>query len=393
VSGTAAEPNPTQRVTVKVEGGVFSTWTKVKIVRNLHEVCGSFELECRDTARESGAYANMPDPVAFQALKGGQKVQLLIDGELVLQGWLEKPKFKQGGRQISVSIAGRDVCGDLVDCCVPLAPSDYANISLQTFAEKLCAPMKIGVVAQTNVGANLAKLAVKPHEKILAAIEKAARQRSVLVCSDGIANLLLTTAGNTRAPATISVGDNVIDAEYEEDWSRRFSDIFVRGQTAHANGNHAVPSALTPATAPGVDAPDTSITTAETQGIVMTGHAQDTDVTRYRPDCRMVPTQSGSSSVQQLAEWYVRVDRGQARRGTYTVEDWRAGDSRARWLPNTLAAIYDPFAGLDEDMLIAGVTYLYDEGGARTEISIVGPTAYDRVNQPARVLSRHKMRQ
>ena len=147
---------------------------------------------------------------------------------------------------------------------------------------------------------------------------------------------------------------------------------------------------MTPATTPGTGtAPASSATSAEAAGIVMTGHATDPEITRYRPDVRMVNTQSGSSTVQQQAEWHVRIDRGLGKHNSYPVRDWRAGPSAALWRPNQLTDCYDPYAEIDGDMLIEGVEYHYDEEGARTVLELVGPTAYDRINEPARKQPRH----
>jgi prophage tail gpP-like protein len=386
-------PNPTRRVTLLINGKQLSSWTRVRIVRGLHEICGSFELEYIDAGRDaetSNAYqTNAAD---FAPLEAGAHVQLLIDGEAVLVGWIDKIKLKQTAELLHAGASGRDICGDLVDCAaLPNGPADFTNITVDVFTETVCAPFKIGVQVQTDVGAPFPKLSVTPHEKAMPSIEKFCRQRSILVVSDGVANVLLTTAGSTRAPDQIQVGVNVYEADYDQDNSKRFSDVFVKGQTSGANGNHAsVPAPITPATAPGVDAPGEEAEEAEASGIVMTGHAQDTQITRWRPDVRMVKTQSGSSTVQEQAEWHVRVDRGTATKTAYKVLDWRAGTANALWRPNQLTAVYDPFAEIDCDMLIEQVEYLYSEKeGAVTMLRIVPPAAYERINESSRQQSRH----
>jgi prophage tail gpP-like protein len=74
------------------------------------------------------------------------------------------------------------------------------------------------------------------------------------------------------------------------------------------------------------------------------------------------------------------------------VVDWRAGDDAQLWRPNQLVTVYDPFAGIDDDMLISEVEYIWDEHGASTVIHVVGKTAFDRVNEPARQQPRHRSR-
>jgi prophage tail gpP-like protein len=90
------------------------------------------------------------------------------------------------------------------------------------------------------------------------------------------------------------------------------------------------------------------------------------------------------STTQEQAEWMLRVARGQSEKLVYTVLDWRAGSNRVLWRPNQVAYVYDGFAERAKDMLIAGVTYLFDADGARTELRVVGVTAYDRINEADR---------
>ena len=386
--------NPTTRVTLKVNGQALSSWTSVRIVRQLKEICGSFELEYLDEGRDVETLTYETNAATFAPLEPGSKVELSIDAEIVLVGWIDKVKLKQNATELHASVSGRDICGDLVDCsAAPTGPAEYASIDLARLALQICKPFGIGVQVQTDIGAPFVKLALSPHEKAMPTIEKAARQRSVLITSDGVANLVLTTAGSSRGPDQIMVGYNVVESDFDVDYTHRFSDIYVKGQTARANGNHVGAVApMTPDTAPGVEAPDGTATSKETAGIVMTGHAQDPEIKRYRPDVRMVRTQSGSSSVQEQAEWHVRVDRGMATKINYTVLDWRAGQDDALWLPNQLTATYDPYAEIDADMLIEGVEYHYSAAGARTVLHMVAPGAYDRINEASRTKPRHRLK-
>jgi prophage tail gpP-like protein len=390
--------DPTRRIAVYVAGQIFNKWMKVSIKRDLKEISGSFELEYIDEGRLAGTLSTLISPPPyFQAIKAGMKVRITIDDETVLVGFVGEISgtIDEEGNAITAKITGKDICGDLVDCAAsPNGPAEWKNITLTQFATGICQPFGIGVLAQTDVGAPFPVLAISPHDKAMPAMEKAARQRGVLLVSDGVANLLLTTAGSTRAPDQVKLGYNIVKNEFKDSWEKRYSDVYVKGQTARANGNYqGVDAVLTPTTTPGTGtAPAASATSAESAGIIMTGHAQDPEITRWRPDVRMVNTQSGSSTVQEQAEWHVRVDRGLGHKNSYTVVDWRAGPSAALWRPNQVTAVYDPYAGIDEDMLIEGVDYLYDEQGSRTLLHLVGATAYDRINEPARKQPRHQQK-
>ncbi len=125
-------------------------------------------------------------------------------------------------------------------------------------------------------------------------------------------------------------------------------------------------------------------TGGEAANILMTGHARDPGITRYRPDVRLTRSQSGMSTTQQQAEWAVRVALGQSKVSTYRVLDWRAGPDRVLWRPNQITGVVDPYAGIDDDMLIQGVTYSFGDRGLVTELSVTGRDAFDRINESDR---------
>lgn len=68
---------------------------------------------------------------------------------------------------------------------------------------------------------------------------------------------------------------------------------------------------------------------------------------------------------------------------TYTVLDWRAGATNALWLPNQLVRVSDPYADINRDMLISGLSYQMDGHGIRTVLHLAGRTAFDRIDEPS----------
>ena len=125
----------------------------------------------------------------------------------------------------------------------------------------------------------------------------------------------------------------------------------------------------------------TTSTTTESVSSIMTGHAIDPEVTRYRPTVR-----SGEDA-ERRGERDGTGLLGAARRQGHGRDAaiqrcWtrRAGPSNGLWLPNALSHVTDPFAGLDKDMLISGLTYQYDGTGEFTQLELAGRTAFDRIN-------------
>jgi prophage tail gpP-like protein len=392
MSASSSTPSFTGRVTFQVGGYNFANVTRMRVERDLQNIAGRFELEIMDQARLAQA---LPVQIGGQpplpaVLKAGQAITISIDGEPVLVGWIGKASGAWRADTIRMRISGRDKTGDLVECAaLPTGPAEFRNVDLLHVSQVVCGPFGITPVAQVDIGAPFVRLSLHKHETALAFLEKGARQRAVLPVSDGVGGLLLTRGGSSRAPDDLVVGGNVQEEQFEDDWDLRFSDYYVVGQTDQTSQRAGKSPALDSTVEPLDD--DTEPTTApgpasatEASSILMTGHAIDPEITRYRPTVRLTRSQSGMSTTQEQAEWMLRVARGQAEKLHYTVLDWRAGTGNVLWRPNQVAFVYDAFAERAKDMLIAGVSYLFDAEGARTELRVVGVTAYDRINEADR---------
>ena len=377
-------------LTVKINGVMFGDIIAAKIGRDMEDVAGHFELTIADQARLAAALVvQIGQPAANSPINAGEPITILIDDEPVLVGTIEVAAFTWEADAITCRIRGRDLTGDLVDCQPqPELPVEFRGVDLLHVATQVCARFGIPVTADIDVGAPFDLLVRHKHMSVLAFLESGSRQRSVLLTSNGIGGLVLTRSGTSRAPADLSIGDNVSRIEATFDWTKRFSDYYVTQDTMHAaHGTSGqlidrVPDAVEPDDGPDAVAP----TPATATGAM--GHAVDPEITRFRPTVRLTRSQSGMSTLQEQAEWMARVAKGNATPVRLVVQSWRAGPDNVLWRPNQLAKVWDPYSGLDRDMLIAGVEFELSEAGPSTALRVVGPSAYDRINEADR--KKHK---
>ena len=393
---------------VEAGGVVFRDWTSARLQRSLSDISGGFELEYDDQVRMQAVLPRAEGRTGLVALKPPMAVRILLDGELVLLGWLEENEFEVSGDQVRARLSGRDRTGWLVDCSAnPNGPAEYKGLTALEIITRLCTPFGITVRAEVDVGAPLPDFGIELGESVMSAIDKAAKQRALVVTSDGVGGLVLTRSGTRRAPAPLAIPGNVISAGAHLSMRDRFSDYYVKGQFRPQRGGRKVKldGTAAPLTARTPDDEDTAehsrravaspgpadgtaypigqspplVTQAQTQraSIISTGHAQDPAITLYRPRVFTVRSQAGGASNQLLAEWRMRIARGQSTRNSYKVAGWRDGTDNRLWRPNELVSIQagtaDPY-----DMLIAGVHYSQDaREGSVTELEVVGTEAYD----------------
>ena len=368
----------TRRVTLRVGGAAHDLWTSVEITRDLAEISGGFLIELHDIARLRRALPG-PRPAAMPpAVDIGAACQLLLDNELVLDGYVDDVKLVWSPDRINMSVAGRDRTGDLVDCAATRdGPVEYRGLRVDEIAARICEPFGIGVRADVDTGPPLDVFSLDVAETALEAVEKAARQRGLLALSDGVGGLVLTRAGTRRGPAPLALPGNVEAAVITRSARQRFRDYVVKGQTKPARaGGPALDGSANPLspTAPPAARP---VQQTERASVVLTGTATDAAIARYRPWVALSRTQSGGVSVQTQADWTMRVARGKSEQLTYTLRDWRAGPDRRLWRANELVAVDDALAGVAGDMLISAVIYRYSGAGAETELTLTGPEAFD----------------
>lgn len=390
-AGIPAAPVTTRRLTLTVGGLVLSRWTSAEVSRNLRDIAGGFSFEYRDSGREALSFDPDLDPMPrLPAVLAGQSCSVAIDGTVVLVGNIDEVDARWEAEQLTCTITGRDKTGDLVDCAAsPNGPVEWRNVTPLSIAQAIAKPFGITARTDVDVGGVFPVFGVEADEIALSAIEKAARQAALLVMSDGIGGLLLTRGGATRAPAPLQRPGNIQGGGVKASWAQRFSDYYVKGQTNRTVVRKVQVPAIFVETDPRStdlgahsNAQDT-FTSSESVSTIMTGHAIDPEITRYRPTVRMAKTQAGGATVTEQAYWGLRIAKGQGTTLNYKVLDWRGGPGNALWLPNALSRVTDPYVGLDKDMLISGVTYKFDESGEYTLLELAGRTAFDRIDEPA----------
>ena len=190
-------------IVLKIGGQPFTTWTRCELTRDLGDISGSFQFDYNDTARVAKLLPkfNAAPLVQAAALEPGPAITVAIDGELVLKGYAVDVHVEADPDRITASAFGLDATGDLVECSAnPEGPMEYLGLDLTGIVSRLVQPFGMTARAETDVGDAFPHFSIDVGETVMSAIEKAARQRGVLVTSDGVGGIVLTESGHGRAP-------------------------------------------------------------------------------------------------------------------------------------------------------------------------------------------------
>lgn len=336
-------------VELKVDGTIYGGWLSMRIPFGIEQIANSFEL----TVTDRWPAQDNPRPI-----KIGAGCQVLIENEVVITGFVgtNSPEFDANTH--TISITGRDVTGDLVDCSAIHKSGQWANSSLDKIVRDLCTPFNIKLIIDADIGAAFPTFSIQEGETTHECIERACRMRAVMPISDGKGHLVLTRAKTGAPVASLVQGENILYAKGDFSLNERFNQYIIKGQTRGSDDD--------------LDSPET-----HTQ---VSAVAKDDFVQRYRPLIVLAEDSGVSATLKQRAEWERNVRRGRSARATVRVNGWR-NVSGALWRANTLAHLKSPYLGADADLLIVGGTYIKDEQmGEVTELQLAGREAFDLIS-------------
>ncbi len=329
-------------VALHVGGRAFSGWKSIAVDRSIESLAGTFQFEASQLA---------PNGDAANALRPGQRVSVVMNGQTAITGWIDQADTHTSSDTHTFTISGRDAAGDLVDCAAISGAGQFDNQTMLDIARALAKPFNIPVRATADVGAAFDTWNIEPGETVYENIDRMARYRGLMVISDGRGGIVLTKPGTARAPTALVLGENVLSADTSVSYAERFSEYRVLGQGLQTSdddseaGNHGV--------------------------------AKDSAVGRYRPKVEIFEDASDSGVMQKRAEWRRGVNAGRSLRDRVTVQGWE--HASGLWQPNTLVQVALPEKAT---RLIVGVRNTLGMEGTLTELTLSGPKAFDPEQRP-----------
>lgn len=329
-------------IVLKLNGADYGGWLEQRASRSIEHVCGTFDLSMTDRwAIEK----------VRRELHPGDECQILLDGESVLNGYIDVMEPSYSATSHVLRVSGRDRTCDLVDCSAEVDAYEFMGVDLETIARFLCEKFEIGLRVETATGEPFRKFVVHPGETAFQVIERAAKQRGVLCTTDGAGDLVLCSRGTGTGDDLVE-GGNILAARAPQDWRNRYSIYRVNGQM--------------PAFLDGLDEPFEG----------QYGEAIDRNIHRYRPLTINCECYADAGGARARAEYECCCRAGKANRHYITVPGWRQS-SDALWTPNLLVTVRSPMIDADGvNMIVAGVSWMVGSGGEVTNLELARPDAF-----------------
>jgi len=357
---------PNDEIILELDGMNYAGWKNVSIQRSMESLCGAFTIQLVDI---TGTATN--DIIEGKSCKVHIKEARTDALTQIINGNIDGVKLKETSNSSSMTVQGRDITADLVDCAAIQPSSTWDKAKFSSIVKAICLPFGIIVdSSQLTTDELIDKFTLQNGETAYQAIERLCRSQAVLPLADLEGNLLLTYAADftVTADEDLEVGKNIKEIEYEANWKERFSEYTIRGQRSGAG-----------------KAWDGRITQ-------MVEQATDLGIDRYRPFVFMSENKATDANLRARVAWEAQVRAG---RGTFynvVVQGWYQTNlitgAKRPWTFNERVNVRAPKWGKDEQQLITAVSFTIDEeGGRKTRLVLKNPDVYAANPSPTVALS------
>lgn len=351
-------------ITLQVGGTEYTNFTSANVTVALDTLANDFIFEAVAPSRE-------PFPI-----KGGAACTVLVDGELVLTGFVENVAGNYTSSSHTIIVSGRDRTGDFIDSSIDVIDDIRGDGSLKSLIERVAlhVGVPIGVVDSANPAPfNKAEDIISPESgsNAFTFVEQYAQKRQVLLSSTSLGNIEIISSQSTPSGGAVQNvvdggSNNVLEASWTYSTTGLFNKYIQKGQQD--------PSALGFGGA------------SSAEGVVaQAGSATDKDVRTGRQLVTVAAEGFSNEQLKLRAQWSKKIR--QTRSLTYfcTVHGF-TNFSGELWKPNTLASVKDEFADINRTLLINSVQYSYGARGSTTRLTFVEQDAYKlQLNEPVNV--------
>ena len=323
-------------IQLKIASKIFSYWKNIRVTRSLEKMSGSFDLGLSGELGQVDTYA--------KSINGGERCQVLLNGIIVIDGYLEKPIISYDETSHNLSVSGRDITADIIDSAAIVDKQELHNVTILDAATALLKNLDIAINCP-KPGKPFVKFAINDSDSIFDTLKSHATQRGLLLYTlgDGVLHI-----GNPVGQITnhqLIEGDNIKAASIERDTSKLYRNYIVKAQgkggkstTATATDNNA------------------------RAGRNLIIHAERNE--------------ESSLDLNARAEWEKQSRRAAATRATIKVKGWEA-EPGTLWNIGQQIYLDAPRLKITAIQLATAITYSLDEaGGSTTEITLVDPNTY-----------------
>jgi prophage tail gpP-like protein len=347
---------------IEVDGVQYSSFVGASVILRLDALTNTFSFEA---ASEDGR------PLPFE---GGEACKVFVDGEQVLDGFIELVNVEGDSSTHKIDVQGRDKTGDFLDSSISVLDDFVPPISLREIIERVIAHLglDLSVVDEASPEPfNEAEDLFAPEQGANAFefVEKYARKRQVLLTSNADGSIVIASPTGTPSSSYVrhlidDDSNNVLSYSVSRDQTGRFNLYQSFSQ------RNAVPASVYGGASREL--------AAILDAIIAQGDARtvfDAAIREGRQHILVAESMSSDGEDFNRATWELKVRRARGNVYSATMDGFR-GQSGELWAVNDLVSVRDAYARIGSTMLVNSVTFSMDGEGRSTTVSLVEKDAY-----------------
>jgi prophage tail gpP-like protein len=331
-------------LTLHVDGRAWEGWEEASVTTVFGKsLCGKFELTLADKWRAD-----------FNArpIRTGMRCEVLLAGELLITGWIDDVDPSYDANSHGITISGRDLTSDLVDCSSTVTPGAWTNLKLEAIARELTKEFSIDVVDGDDTGTPIAQARLQEGESPFQFLEKLCRSRNVWPTTTARGELTFRKASTERLDGVLRRGHDIKFARGRFSDTGRFSTYIGKGQQRGRDHLSAEAAAH------------------------VTARVDDPSITRHRPLVVQGEDQQNGETLGDRVKNEMAKRIGDSRTIDIGVAGWRLRDGRI-WPVNRRVAIDDDWLGLQVEYAISAASFKIAKNAFATTLTLVPPEMFD----------------
>lgn len=328
---------------LKINDKIFGGWKSFTISQSIETIAGSFRLAVTDK------WSDQKDP---WPILPGDKCSVFIGEDKLITGYVDSVDTTLSANDRTITISGRDMTADLVDCSIDYAGGEIYNTKLEKICEKLFKPFGINVIAKTSTGTAITMARITNGESVFELVEKKAREKGLLFLVNSEGGVDISAPGSDYASTALIQGVNLLSCQASFDYKDRFSVYKVKAQNGFEGSG--------------------------TNGFTTLGKASDAGVSRYRPLVINGETILDIAGAKKRAEYEAIVRASRSMKVNCSVQGFRQYPDGPLWKLNQLVRFDAPLIGVEStELLISSLEYtLDDNSGSVTSIGLMRKDAF-----------------
>jgi prophage tail gpP-like protein len=335
---------------------------------------GSASISMESLSNEFTCDVSYPQSGTFP-IKRGDECRILIYGNAIITGFVNKIDTHFDYQSHSISISGRDKTCDVIDNTLPAKLNFSTPISIIDITKKVLSLYGLNNINVTVEVDNLSifsandVIAAEVGETVFDFLEKYAKKRQVILTTDGSGNIVYTRAHDDVVRDFININVNankngVLSVDMSVDDSKRFNKYILISQTnSSASG---VVTDFNQLKQPPVES-ETYTTATSTDSEIRVVR-----IFNFISDT----THEDQQSRQDRADWEKNVRKANGFSYSLIMQGFKNTNGEI-WRPNMLLNVNDSVNDVYANLLILSTEFIMDlDGGTKTKLVLTTPDAF-----------------